>query len=141
MDYVAVLQELVATCKYTEQEYNQIRHRLLHGCNNEDMQLEMVKVGNDMTYETALDAALKYESVGKSVKEMSSQSSKSSVGSSVHKVSAGGGSQGQGRCWRCGGQNHKQYECKFKTAKCFLCDSIGHIKNRCPRKEHASTQN
>jgi hypothetical protein len=71
MEYVAVLKHLMSTCQYPAIEYdNQLRDRLLHGCNDSRMQLEMIKVGNDMTLDTALQAALQFEATQKSVKDV-----------------------------------------------------------------------
>ena len=33
-------------------------------------------------------------------------------------------------CHRCSG-NHDAQECRFKKAKCFACQKVGHVKSMC----------
>ena len=43
MEYLAVLKNLMKTCQYSGTEYNhQLRDRLLHGCNDAEMQAKMI---------------------------------------------------------------------------------------------------
>ena len=71
MDFVAELKRLAQTCKFADQEYdNALRDRLMHGIKDDRMQLEMIKVGPNMTFATGLEAALKFEAMTKSIKDM-----------------------------------------------------------------------
>ncbi|CAC5365754.1 unnamed protein product [Mytilus coruscus] len=46
----------------------------------------------------------------------------------VHKMSFR-----QEECYRCGG-NHRPHECKWKDAKCYICDKKGHLAKNCRNK-------
>ena len=129
MDYLAVLKKMMATCKYGQVEYNdQLRDRLLHGCHDADMQTEIIKVGEDLTLDTAIKAALMYEARQKSLKEMADQ--QHTQGASVS-VSTNRVNSQQSRCWRCNGW-HSSEVCKFRNETCHGCSKRGHIKSRSP---------
>ena len=59
MVFVTALRKFMSTCKYTEADYsNQLRDRLLHGCADNEMQKSIITVGEELTFETAVKAAL-----------------------------------------------------------------------------------
>ena len=127
MQYIAVLRNLMATCKYSAAEYNnQLRDRLLHGCNDTEMQKAIIEVGDELTFETASQAALQYEARQQSLQEMSASNS---TQENVNFM--------QSNCWRCNGR-HPPDRCKFKEAKCHQCRRTGHIRSCCP-DQHRDT--
>ena len=99
MEYLAVLKNMMYTCKYSATEYNnQSRDRLLHGCKDEDMQKAIIEVGEDLSLDEAVKAALQHEAKLKSLKELSTVSCEEQV-NAVFKFK---------NCWRCGGAIHKK---------------------------------
>lgn len=158
MNYVAELKRLAHTCRFSEHEYeNALRDRLMHGIKDERMQLEMIKVGENMTFQNALDVALKFESMARSIKDMkdahkpvilnSKQPGQNGDNAAVHWQNGGSyhsNRRGQSRwryngrhdgqsCWRCYGK-HDPEECKFKEQSCFLCQGKGHVRTVCPNR-------
>jgi predicted aspartyl protease len=119
MEYMAVLKNMMATCKYSAQEYkNQLRDRLLHGCNDGEMQRAIIDVGEQLTYEDAVKAALQYEARQKSLRELGATS-----GEEVKALSS--------NCWRCGGR-HSPDKCWYKNEQCHKCSRFGHVRRCCP---------
>jgi len=39
------------------------------------------------------------------------------------------------KCFRCGKDNHKADDCRFKNLQCYRCQEIGHISLVCPNRE------
>jgi hypothetical protein len=141
-EYVAVLKKLAVTCKFSEHEYdNALRDRLMHGIQDNRMQMDMIKVGEDVTFTSALEAAVKCEATYRSVKEMQEVTGGTAkLGASaagIHHTTGQTRDKHQERkpCWRCNGRNHKEYECKFRSELCFACKQKGHIRSCCPNKK------
>ena len=44
------------------------------------------------------------------------------------------------KCYRCGGTNHKEGNCKFKQAVCHKCKKRGHIKRACRSRDGPGQQ-
>jgi len=110
MEYVAVLKKMMATCKHDVTEYkNRLQDRFLRGCNDREMQRVIIDVGERLTYEDAIRAALQCEARQQSLKELS-------PGSSIV----------------------KQAKCRFKAAKYHNCQQTGHIRRCCPTSEGAT---
>ena len=113
----------------------------MHGISNEAMQLEMIKVGTDMTFESGLQAALKVEATTKSVQEITEASqgvsgvtSQGASGGETHRIDS------HQRCWRCNGKAHHPNNCKFKNETCFACNKKGHIRSQCKSKKQPHKQ-
>ena len=86
-EYVMVLKELARTCNFSVHECdNAIRDRPMHGIKDDRMQLKMIKMGDNMTLETALAAAVESEATSKSVKEMKEANRGALSGNVVHQV-------------------------------------------------------
>ena len=137
---MAVLKNLMSTCQYSQQEYNnQLRDRLLHVCKDSDMQLGMIKVG-DMTFATTLESALKHEMcVRVRMKCMSRSHCRCPrilrlVFNSCHSKAC------HASVGRCGGRNREAYICKFKNEKCHFCLLEGHIRRRCPKMKEKKSE-
>ena len=80
MEYLAVLKNMMSTCKYSATEYNnQLRDRLLHGCKDGDMQKAIIEVGEELSLDEAVKAALQHEAKLKSLKELSTVSCEEQV--------------------------------------------------------------
>ena len=118
MEYLAVLKNMMSTCKYSATEYNnQLRDRLLHGCKDGDMQkaIIVIEVGEELSLDEAVKAAVQHEAKLKSLKELSTVSCEEQM-NAVFKFK---------NCWRCGG-HHTQEKCRYKQEKCHNCSKIGH---------------
>ena len=123
MEYLAVLKKMMSTCKYSAVEYNnQLRDRLLHGCKDSDMQKAIIDVGEDLTLEDAVKAALQHEARLRSLKELCSVSGEEQA----NYVSP--------NCWRCGGR-HPPDRCRYKQEKCHQCHKMGHLRRCCPNRQ------
>ena len=123
MDFVAALRKLMSTCKYPEAEYsNQLRDRLLHGCADPKMQKSIIEVGEELTFETAVKAALQFEAQQKFLREMSG---KDKLTDNVHQI--------HDRCSRCNGK-HSVEKCKFRNTICHGFSKRGHLVSCCPNR-------
>jgi hypothetical protein len=132
MMYVAELRKLMSTCKYSETEYNdQLRDRLLHGCGEPAMQKVIIEVGDAVTLDTALTAALAYEAREKSLEEMSGELKSASA--PTHRVESC-----ERSCWRCRGW-HNPDNCKFRNTACYSCGKQGHLRSQCHEKASGSS--
>ena len=106
MAYIAALKSLMATCKYSNAEYNnQLRDRLLHGCNDREMQRKIIEVGENLTCGQAIEAALNCEARQSSLDLMNTGTEEQ-----VHATYQ----QNRRReaCWRCKGA-HPAIKCPF----------------------------
>jgi len=130
MEYVTELRKLASTCQFSQGEYkDRLRDRLLHGVGNEAMQMEMIKVGDEMTFDTALAAALRVEAAGDSLRVIAQKEGATNSQDTANRLSHRNDKTKE-RCWRCGGR-HDPSECKFKEATCFRCKQKGHIRSKC----------
>ena len=131
MEYVTELRKLAATCRFSQGEYkDRLRDRILHGVGSESMQMEMIKVGDEMTFDTTLAAALRVEAAGDSLKVISQKE----VGATISQDTANRLTHRNDKtkecCWRCGGR-HDPSECKLKETTCYRCKQKGHIQSKC----------
>ncbi len=89
----------------------------------------MIKVGDDMTFDTALAAALRVEATGDSVKVIAQKEVGATYSqNTTNRVSHN--DKPRERCWRCGGR-HDPSVCKFKDSTCFRCSQKWHIRSKC----------
>ena len=131
MEYVTELRKLAATCRFSQGEYkDRLRDRLLHGVGSESMQMEMIKVGDEMTFDTALAAALRVEAAGDSLKVISQKEVGATISQDTANRLSYRNDKTKERCWRCGGR-HDPSECKFKETTCYRCKQKGHIRSKC----------
>ena len=80
----------------------------------------------DLTVTVALQKARAVEVVTQEAKAMQ-EPSQATTGQEedMHKLSI------HLKCYRCGKQGHSSVECKYKKAKCRLCQKVGHLARVC----------
>ena len=164
--YAAHLKKLASTCGFVgDQIQVNLRDRFICGLRSENMQRKLLSL--ELTFQQAVDRALAEEAAAKNVKDMGAMSSSAhSTTQPVHKIHAASPSYQskrkpthtsshpshrrdapearRARCDRCGFDNHKSSECKYKNATCFKCNKVGHLKSECrsgsSRTTHEGTQ-
>ena len=128
MAYIAALKSLMATCKYTNAEYNNhLRDRLLHGCNDRDMQRQIIEVGENLTCAQAIEAALNCEARQSSL-DLMNTGTEEQVHATYQQY------RRREACWRCKGA-HPADKCRFIHEKCHVCHEIGHLRRCCPKRQ------
>ena len=90
----------------------------------------MIKVGDEMTFDTALAAALRVEAAGDSLKVISQKEVGATISQDTANRLSHRNDKTKERCWRCGGR-HDPSECKFKDTTCYRCKQKGHIQSKC----------
>ena len=156
--YVAELRRVAEFCNYGDKLSEMLRDRIVCGINNEAIQKKLL-AEKDLTYERAIAIAQGSEQADRNMREIRTQKSQTSTTFKQEPVNrlqvrtktprhhqpfkkliknedtpASGNT-----CYRCGGTNHKQSDCRFREQLCRSCGKKGHIARVC-RKVKKPTQ-
>ena len=109
-----------------------LRDRLVCGIGEEQILCRFFSV-TGLTFDKALKITQAMEAANKDMRELQTQLSESSSASNqdVHKMAA---AQSETRrehrraCYRCGSEQHMSNDCRFISAKCYMCGKSGHIQ-------------
>ncbi len=154
--FVAELRRLAEFCNYGDKLNEMLRDRIVCGVNNEAIQRKLL-AERDLTYDRAIAIAQGSELADRNMREIRKPQSNSLPikQEPVHKIQARG-QRAKSRpapkkpvekedapwktsCYRCGGTNHKQNDCRFRGQFCGCCGKKGHIARVC-RKQKETTQ-
>lgn len=115
-----------------------LRDRLVCGVHDRRIQLKLLS-DTKLTFKTAFAAAQAVEIADQQVKALQGVGAEK-TDEPVNKVDDRDryGSREQ-TCYRCGGMNHRQADCRFKGAKCHECGKVGHIARACRTRGRAGT--
>ena len=158
--YAARLRKLISTCGFVgDQIDDNLREQFISGLGMEATKRKLLS--EELTFKQAYDRAIADEAAGANVKDLSQGvhakfssprvppqqrprkahfsprygSRKPDDGRRNHPPDDRRHNQPQrksfGKCPRCGFTNHKADECKYKTAECFKCHKIGHLRSEC----------
>ena len=109
-----------------------LRDRLVVGINNDYIQRRLLAEG-DMSFQRTLELALGLEAAVINTRAIQSASILSEE-STVNQLSSKKMSAESSPCYRRGGTGHTPVKCKFKEARCYNCETIGHIAKVCCSK-------
>ena len=74
----------------------------------------------DLTFAKAQELSLSLEAAENQAQELKGAEP------TIHRVESS-----PQKCYRCGGTNHKESQCRFKQAVCHKCNKRGHIQRAC----------
>ena len=123
-DYQASLRKLASHCKFGAFLAEALRDRLVCGLLSDAIQKALLSKA-DLTLETAIEVAQGMEAAAKKAKDMRGTSRTNPVMSV----------EADRKCFRCGRGNHRESECRYRTAKCHKCGKVGHIAPVCKAKK------
>ena len=151
--YVAELRRLAEFCNYGDKLNEMLRDRIVCGVNHEAIQKKLL-AEVDLTYERAIAIAQGFEQADKNMREIRTQKPHTGVTvkqEPVNRLQVK--SKPQRRtpprssekppetksdtskpCYRCGGTNHKHFDCRFREQFCRNCQKKGHIAKVCRSK-------
>ena len=133
-DYIVALKKLSIHCNYGEVLNLALRDRFVCGLNNVKIQNKLLNTSS-LTFDNACNIAISMELAEKNSREFRpNPGSGMEPRSSVNKVSMsdrGNRNRQQGAKYsRCSG-NHSFKSCRFKNARCYKCQQLGHIASAC----------
>nr|CAH8854168.1 unnamed protein product [Trichobilharzia regenti] len=141
-DFILQLQIQASKCNFGDQLHTQLRGRLIAGINIPKLEKELIQIPS-CTFQTAKDLCITYEDVHNeysapttSVSDvMLSKVENTSVHGKKSKLpSTGNRMQREIKnikpCLSCG-KLHLRSTCRFRSAKCYKCGKVGHIKTVC----------
>ena len=134
--FIAELRKLAEHCKFQNTLEDMLRDRLVCGVTDGRLQRRLL-AEPDLTLKDATKIALAQETAEKGAQQLQQQQGVQS--SNVHKVGQMKPHRqfqlprttNQYVCHRCGGNNHKPQDCRFKDAECRSCKKKGHIARVC----------
>nr|CAH8867480.1 unnamed protein product [Trichobilharzia regenti] len=141
-DFILQLQIQASKCNFGDQLHTQLRDRLIAGINIPKLEKELIQIPS-CTFQTAKEVCITYEDVNNeysapttSVSDvMLSKVENTSVHGKQSKLpSTGNRMQPEIKnikpCLSCG-KLHLRSTCRFRSAKCYKCGKVGHIKTVC----------
>ncbi len=151
--FVANLRRLSEHCKYEAILEDMMRDRLVCGVRDKRIQQRLL-AETELNFKKARDIALAAETASRGSLDL--QANKPNpAGTWSEKGSLLKVHQHRGRkrvtsskhhhtsiekpCYRCGGTNHDQKDCRFRDAECHLCKKKGHIAKVCRSKPRSNT--
>jgi hypothetical protein len=150
--YVAALKKLSTGCEFGTFLNDALRDRFVCGLKSDNIQ-KFLLAKEDLTFDKATKQATGMETAIRDAQEL-----QHGAHTPVHKVQQQqpwkkkpstpthrqGHSKGQSRsqtkrpCFRCGGTNHRDHECRHINAICHYCNKKGHIESVCLSKQRAA---
>ncbi|CAC5387448.1 unnamed protein product [Mytilus coruscus] len=120
--FVAELRQISEHCDYEATLDDMLRDRLVCGIKEDRIQRRLLAEPG-LTFKKAMEVATAMEMAAKNAHDLQVQEPKQ-----VHKVTIR-----NEECYRCGG-SHNATDCKWKDAKCYVCDKKGHLAKKCRNK-------
>ncbi|VDI55683.1 Hypothetical predicted protein [Mytilus galloprovincialis] len=141
--FVAELRSLSEHCDYKDTLDHMLRDRLVCGIKDDRIQRRLL-AETDLTFKRAMDISTAMEMAAKNAQDIQASGI---LQNSVNKVTKGkprsnysqNREHEQSDCYRCGG-NHKAAECRFRDAKCHICQKKGHIAKKCRNRDDRNPQ-
>ncbi|CAC5414672.1 unnamed protein product [Mytilus coruscus] len=121
--FVAELRQIAAHCEYKTTLGDMLRDRLVFRI-KEDRIRRRLLAEPGLTFKKAMEVATAMETAAKNAQDLQVQEPKP-----VHTVTVR-----NKECYRCGG-SHNARDCKWKDAKCYVCDKKGHFAKTCRNRE------
>ena len=118
-EYIAELKRLSTHCHFEGFLEQAFRDCLVCGMKNDNIRKHL-RTKRDLTFAKAQELSLSLEAAENQAQELKGAEP------IVHCVESS-----PPKCYRCGGKNHKESQCKFKQAICHKCKKRGHIKRAC----------
>ena len=118
-EYIAELKRLSTHCEFEGFLEQALRDRLVCGMKNDNIRKHLL-TKRELTFAKAQELSLSLEAAENQAQELKGAEP------IVHRVESS-----PPKCYRCGGTNHKESNCKFKQAVCHKCKKRGHIKRAC----------
>ena len=143
-EYVAELKCMAKHCNFRTYLNEALRGRLVCGLRNKAIQKRLLSEAK-LTFERAIQIAQGMESAERNCLELHGTEEERLI-----KLTRSSTLKGPRKpqwtsikCFRCGGNNHKSEDCRFKDSQCFKCRKVGHIAAVCQGKEATakSTEN
>ena len=142
-DFLADLRRLAITCEFEDFLDQALRDRFVCGLRAEGMQKRLL-TEPDLNIARALELDRSIEAAASETKGFKDPSSIAGASGKVLNVgvaaavysgrnSSGTSPSGGSYCHRCGRYDHEGRTCKYRQAKCHLCDKIAHISPVCRR--------
>jgi len=121
--FVAELRNISEHCNFGVTLEDMLRDKLVCGIKDDRIQRRLL-AEPQLKFPKAMEIATAMETAAKNAQDLQTPESKPTV----HKLTFK-----QEECYRCGG-NHRPHECKWKDAKCYICDKKGHLAKKCRNK-------
>ena len=146
-DYIVALQKLSINCAFGDENQlnKRLRNRLVVGV-MEDAIRNRLLAEHDLSWKRACEIAIQMDMARYGSKLIHAQSSVNAVKQhkSQHqrrfvKPKSASHVDSDQKCYRCHGK-HTADACRFKNAKCFNCNKIGHISKACRNKGNSKTE-
>ena len=143
-DYLANLKELSIDCEFGTDLERRLCDGFVYGLRNENTKVKLL-AKPAITLDQAVELAAALDQASADAKEISNQpaavhavnvhkrGARPKQSSAKHKPQQqnNDGQNGQERCYRCNGKNHRHWECYFKDKSCHSCGKTGHIPRAC----------
>ena len=146
-DYIVALQKLSINCAFGDENQlnKRLRNRLVVGV-KEDAIRNRLLADQDLSWKRACEIAIQMDMARYGSKLIHPQSSvnamkqhKSQQRRRFVKPKSASHIDSDQKCYRCHGK-HTADACRFKNAKCFNCNKIGHISKACRNKGNSKTE-
>lgn len=150
-ELAARIRQDAATCDFSaikDPQDEAMRTRFICSINNEAVLKALFKISDsDLTFSKAIQVAMETEDAAKVAKETIYGSGKEPVlkvkdgkknktrTNDKKQPSAVWKDSKKRSCYRCGRENHKANECRFKDVECNFCSKKGHIEAACLSKK------
>ena len=139
-DYLAELRKLSIHCEFGDFLEDALCDRLVCGLKDETMQRRLLGEAN-LSLKTAFEITQGMEAAAINAREIQSMGQQKPC--EVNAISHGKlptHTKNTTRCTRCLGTGHDSTVCRFKSAKCYKCDKVGHIAKACRSETHTQGQ-
>ncbi|XP_060593701.1 uncharacterized protein LOC132748167 [Ruditapes philippinarum] len=151
--FVTRLRNKATDCQFTDKNEN-IRDRIVFGCNSSKVREKLINEGEKLTLDKAIQIAQNYEYCQKQMATMgaAAQQPIDAVKTQMHyrrKQSANGptktgrmqGHGSQNVCGRCGTRHDQKTNCPAKGATCYKCNKLNHFSKQCKSQKNAISVN
>ena len=130
-DFMAELRHLAKTCNFGQYLETALRDQFICGLRDEKCQRELLSI-QDLTVAIALQKTTAAEAVSKEAQAMRETTTGSATSGDVYKLFS------KTKFYCCGQSNHHPTNCKYKSAKCYSCQKLGHLASVCQSKKPAT---